>query len=129
MTLYFVVTVPLAFDQQLDVRDLCFLFALLFRRLQGPYATLVMIMLSLVASGRYMYWRLTETTYWEHPLDAAWGLLLVSAEVYSTIVLLLGYFQTAWPLQAHADAAARLARPVADRRRLHPDLQRAARRW
>ena len=56
-------------------------------------------MLSVVTSGRYMYWRLTATTYWEHPLDAAWGLLLVSAEVYSTIVLLLGYFQTAWPLK------------------------------
>ena len=66
---------------------------------KGQYATLVMIMLSVVASGRYMYWRLTETTYWEHPLDAAWGLLLVSAEVYSTIVLMLGYFQTAWPLK------------------------------
>ena len=46
-----------------------------------------------------MYWRLTATTYWEHPLDAGWGLLLVAAEVYSTIVLLLGYIQTAWPLK------------------------------
>ncbi|SAL77551.1 cellulose synthase (UDP-forming) [Caballeronia choica] len=99
VALYFVVTVPLAFGQQLAFATICFLFALGFRRLKGQYATLVMIMLSLVASGRYMFWRLTETTYWEHPLDAAWGLLLVSAEVYSTIVLLLGYFQTAWPLQ------------------------------
>ena len=58
-----------------------------------------MIMLSVAVTGRYMYWRLTETTYWERPLDAAWGLLLVSAELYSAIVLMLGYFQTAWPLQ------------------------------
>ncbi|SAK53953.1 cellulose synthase (UDP-forming) [Caballeronia arationis] len=99
VALYFVVTVPLAFGQQLAFATLCFLFALGFRRLQGQYATLVMIMLSVVASGRYMFWRLTETTYWERPLDAAWGLLLVSAEVYSTIVLMLGYFQTAWPLK------------------------------
>ena len=32
-------------------------------------------------------------------LDAAWGLLLVAAEVYAALVLLLGYFQTAWPLK------------------------------
>jgi cellulose synthase (UDP-forming) len=97
--LYFVFTVPLEFSEQLTFATCCFICALLFRRLQGRYATLVMIMLSIVASGRYMYWRLTTTTYWEHPLDAIWGLLLVSAEVYSTIVLLLGYFQTAWPLK------------------------------
>src|SRR5580698_2040952 len=98
-TLYFVFTVPLDFYEQAAFALFCFAFALAFRRVSGQYATLVMIMLSLVATGRYMFWRLTETTYWERPLDAAWGLLLVSAEVYSAIVLVLGYFQTAWPLQ------------------------------
>jgi cellulose synthase (UDP-forming) len=97
--LYFVVTVPLAFDRQLVFATCCFVCALLFRRAEGRYATLVMIMLSVITSGRYMYWRLTETTTWDRPLDAFWGLLLVSAEVYSTLVLLLGYFQTAWPLK------------------------------
>jgi cellulose synthase (UDP-forming) len=97
--LYFVFTVPLAFYQQLTFATCCFVTALMFRRLQGRYATMVMIMLSVVTSGRYMYWRLTATTYWEHPLDAWWGLLLVSAELYSTVVLMLGYFQTAWPLK------------------------------
>ncbi|HXZ07916.1 MAG TPA: UDP-forming cellulose synthase catalytic subunit, partial [Paraburkholderia sp.] len=99
VALYFVFTVPLAFSEQLMFATSCFVLALLFRRLDSQYATLVMIMLSVVASGRYMYWRLTATTYWERPLDAIWGLLLVSAEVYSTIVLFLGYFQTAWPLK------------------------------
>ncbi|MBV8626347.1 MAG: UDP-forming cellulose synthase catalytic subunit, partial [Paraburkholderia sp.] len=99
VTLYFVFTVPLAFGEQLMFATSCFVLALLFRRLESQYATLVMIMLSVVASGRYMYWRLTATTYWERPLDAVWGLLLVSAEVYSTLVLFLGYFQTAWPLK------------------------------
>ncbi|MDE1181073.1 UDP-forming cellulose synthase catalytic subunit [Paraburkholderia sp.] len=97
--LYFVFTVPLVFEQQLIFATACFVVAMLFRRLQGNYTTLVMIMLSVVASGRYMFWRLTTTTHWEHPLDMAWGLLLVFAEVYSTLVLLLGYFQTAWPLK------------------------------
>ncbi len=98
-TMYFVWTVPLEFTEQLVFACCCFGFALLFRRLRGQYATLVMIMLSVAVTGRYMFWRLTETTYWERPLDAAWGLLLVAAEVYSAIVLMLGYFQTAWPLR------------------------------
>jgi cellulose synthase (UDP-forming) len=96
--LYFVFTVPMANPQQLLFATSCFVLALLFRRVEGHYATLVMIMLSVIASGRYMFWRLTETTSWTHPMDAAWGVGLVAAEVYATIVLMLGYFQTSWPL-------------------------------
>jgi cellulose synthase (UDP-forming) len=99
VVLYFVFTVPLAFGEQLTFAVCCFVCALLFRRANGHFATLTMIMLSVIATGRYMYWRLTETTHWEHPLDAIWGLLLVTAEVYAALVLLLGYFQTAWPLK------------------------------
>ncbi|WP_321784354.1 UDP-forming cellulose synthase catalytic subunit [Paraburkholderia sp. J94] len=97
--LFFVFTVPLPDREQLIFAICCFVCALFFRRFAGHYATLVMIMLSVMASGRYMYWRLTETTYWSRPLDAVWGLLLVSAEVYAALVLMLGYFQTAWPLK------------------------------
>jgi len=96
--LFFVFTGPLPDSGQLVFALSCFILALLFRRLEGRYATLVMIMLSVIASGRYMYWRLTETTSWTAPLDAIWGMLLVSAEVYAVVVLMLGYFQTAWPL-------------------------------
>ena len=41
--LYFVFTVPLAFYEQLTFATCCFVTALLFRRLQGRYATMVMI--------------------------------------------------------------------------------------
>ncbi|WP_233872156.1 UDP-forming cellulose synthase catalytic subunit [Paraburkholderia adhaesiva] len=96
--LYFVFTVPLGNPEQLAFAMSCFILALLFRRVAGRYATLVMIMLSVIATGRYMFWRLTETTSWTHPVDAAWGVGLVAAEVYAAVVLMLGYFQTAWPL-------------------------------
>ncbi len=99
VALFFTSTVPLDFGQQLLFATCCFALALLFRRLPGHYPTLVMIVLSVVATGRYMFWRLTTTTHWHHWLDAAWGMLLVMAELYSALVLLLGYFQTAWPLQ------------------------------
>ncbi|MBN3788758.1 UDP-forming cellulose synthase catalytic subunit [Burkholderia sp. Ac-20353] len=98
VSLFFVCTVPLDNVQQLVFAACCFAFALMIRRFEGHYATLVMIVLSIAATGRYIYWRLTETIVWSHPLDAAWGALLVLAEVYSALVLVLGYFQTAWPL-------------------------------
>ncbi|WP_224022504.1 UDP-forming cellulose synthase catalytic subunit, partial [Burkholderia vietnamiensis] len=98
LALYFVCTVPLDDAGQLAFATCCLAGALAIRRVNGRYATLVMIVLSVVATGRYMFWRLTETLVWSHPLDAAWGALLVAAEVYAAAVLLLGYFQTAWPL-------------------------------
>ncbi|HDR8933731.1 UDP-forming cellulose synthase catalytic subunit [Burkholderia vietnamiensis] len=98
LALYFVCTVPLDDAGQLAFATCCLAGALAIRRVNGRYATLVMIALSVVATGRYMFWRLTETLVWSHPLDAAWGALLVTAEVYAAAVLLLGYFQTAWPL-------------------------------
>ncbi|KWN65871.1 UDP-forming cellulose synthase catalytic subunit [Burkholderia ubonensis] len=97
--LFCVVTVPLSNPGQLAFAACCFLCALMFRRVDGQYVSLVMTMLSAIASSRYLYWRLSETTYWEHPLDTTWGLLLLAAEIYAILVLFLGYFQTAWPLQ------------------------------
>jgi cellulose synthase (UDP-forming) len=98
VAMYFVFTVPLDPSQQLLFSISAFCCALLFRRAPGRYATLVMVMLSMIASGRYIFWRVTATTYWEHPLDAVWGSLLLLAELYSALVMLLGYVQTAWPL-------------------------------
>ncbi|MBF5014644.1 UDP-forming cellulose synthase catalytic subunit [Burkholderia pseudomultivorans] len=98
VALYFVCTVPLDDIEQLAFATCCIAAALAFRRVAGRYAMLVMIVLSVVATGRYMVWRLGTTLVWSHPLDAAWGTLLVTAEVYAAAVLLLGYFQTAWPL-------------------------------
>lgn len=59
----------------------------------------MMIVLSLMASLRYMYWRLTETIGFEGALDTFFGWGLVLAEIYTLIILLLGFFQTAWPLK------------------------------
>jgi len=60
-----------------------------------------LIALSVLASCRYGWWRLTQTI----PLDSGWetflaiGLLL--AEIYTWLVLLLGYIQNAWTLKRH----------------------------
>lgn len=95
-----VVTVPMDLAQQLVFAALCFGAALVIdRRGEGRLATLALIVLSVTASMRYLYWRLTETLGFETWLDAFFGTGLVLAELYALLVLLLGYFQTAWPLE------------------------------
>ena len=93
------VTVPLALEQQVIFAAACFALALVLSTTVGRLATLAMIVLSVTASLRYMYWRLTSTLGFENFLDAFFGFGLVAAELYALAVLLLGYFQTAWPLE------------------------------
>lgn len=60
--------------------------------------TLILITLSITISTRYIWWRLTETLQFSSPLEAFLGIGLILAELYAWLVLLLGYIQTAWPL-------------------------------
>ncbi len=73
--------------------------ALFLRRYTGTLFTLVMIVFSVNASTRYLYWRYTETLSMGSWLDTMFSITLVCAEVYAWIVLLLGYAQTIWPLK------------------------------
>jgi cellulose synthase (UDP-forming) len=60
--------------------------------------TLILITLSIAVSTRYIWWRLTQTLQFSSPLEAFLGLGLIAAELYAWLVLVLGYIQTAWPL-------------------------------
>ncbi len=73
--------------------------ALWVRNIQGRIPMLLMITLSLVVSTRYLFWRVTQTVNWDVPIDMVFGLLLLSAEFYAWTILILGYIQSAWPLQ------------------------------
>jgi cellulose synthase (UDP-forming) len=90
---------PLTLQQQLTLSVAIFIAALVINRFAGRFGTLAMIFLSVVVSSRYMYWRLTETMVMDNPLDLVLGIGLLVAEVYAFVVLLLGYVQTAWPLE------------------------------
>ncbi|WP_370565215.1 UDP-forming cellulose synthase catalytic subunit [Cupriavidus sp. UME77] len=94
-----VITVPLDFWQQVGFAAVCFGLAVWLNRVKGHLATLMMVILSIAASSRYMYWRLTETVGLGGWFDSAFGIGLVLAEIYAFVVLMLGYFQTAWPLK------------------------------
>jgi cellulose synthase (UDP-forming) len=94
-----VFTVPLDFIGQVIFASVSFGAAMVLRKVPGRLPTLAMIIFSVTASMRYIYWRVTETTGFEGFVDTFFGTGLVIAELYAMVVLLLGYFQTAWPLE------------------------------
>lgn len=90
---------PLDLTEQLIFSGVSFGLALVMRRVAGRLATLVMIGLSITATSRYLFWRVTSTLGFENTLDAVFGYGLLCAELYAITVLALGYLQTAWPLR------------------------------
>ncbi|MER1961735.1 UDP-forming cellulose synthase catalytic subunit, partial [Proteus vulgaris] len=59
---------------------------------------LTMVFISLLMSTRYLYWRATNTLNFNTTIEAVLGSGLFMAEIYSWVILVLGYFQTSWPL-------------------------------
>jgi cellulose synthase (UDP-forming) len=94
-----VVTVPLDLYQQLGFGATGFIVAMILSKTGNRLGTLAMMVLSVTASLRYMFWRVTETLGFETWIDTFFGTGLLLAEIYALVVLLLGYFQTAWPLE------------------------------
>ncbi|SAH81362.1 cellulose synthase catalytic subunit [Bordetella ansorpii] len=93
------VTVEFGLAEQLMFTGICVALALVLNRMGGRLITLVMVTLSIIVSLRYMYWRVTQTLGFLDPIDMAFGYGLLLAELYALTVMLLSYFQSAWPLQ------------------------------
>lgn len=95
------ITQPFELLSQFIFMLLLWSMAMIFRRIPGRMPTLMMIALSFTISCRYLWWRYTATLNWDDPFSLICGLLLLAAETYSWAVLVLGYFQTIWPLNRH----------------------------
>lgn len=93
-----ILTAPLDLYSQAAFAAVCFIVSLIIRKQAGRLAILTLITLSLIASLRYMYWRLSDTLDFDRWQDAVFGYGLVLAELYALLVLVFGYVQTAWPL-------------------------------
>src|SRR5262245_2043702 len=85
---------PLGLHAQLVVGGSVFLASLLLRRRVAAWVTQFLTLLSVAASSRYIWWRVTATLDFDNALDGTFGTLLLVAELYAVIVLLLGAFQT-----------------------------------
>lgn len=58
-----------------------------------------MVVMSILLSTRYMYFRLTQTLHFNSEIETILGMGLFLAEVYVWVMLLLSYLQTVWPLK------------------------------
>lgn len=92
------ITEPFGFLAQLVFVVLLWMLAMLVRRMPGRFPTLLLIVLSVIVSCRYLWWRYTSTLNWNDTFDLVCGLTLLVAETYTWLILLLGYVQTSWPL-------------------------------
>ncbi len=100
-------SVPLGVDQQLLFVLAALGLSLLIRPAneRARYRVIILILISVIATGRYIYWRLTDSLGWLDPnlhltyLDYFFSAGLLLAEIYAWAVLYLGFFQTIWPLR------------------------------
>ncbi|WP_250537189.1 UDP-forming cellulose synthase catalytic subunit [Caballeronia sp. AZ10_KS36] len=77
-------------------------FALIVRRLPGRMPVLILAVLAMLVTARYIWWRTTQTLDFRTPMEGIVGYALYGAEAYTWIVLLFGFVQTAWPLERPA---------------------------
>ena len=103
----FIALLPMTWQQQAVFGVLFIFSAWLLHRLRGGRAvTLCIALFSLCATARYAYWR-GNTFYeyllspWQHvsSVNAFFMLLLLGAESYSFLILVLGFTQTIMPLR------------------------------
>jgi cellulose synthase (UDP-forming) len=99
--------VPLPWPQQALLGGLLVLSAVWLHRGSGSYlTTLMLVLLSCFATVRYGIWRVHSVEHYFRFHDATWSrldaffvIVVLGAELYAFVALLLGYFQTLWPLR------------------------------
>ncbi|MHC1481442.1 UDP-forming cellulose synthase catalytic subunit [Frateuria aurantia] len=94
-----VVCLPADMWAQLVFALLTVVIGLSLDRLGGPVPRLMMVGLSVLASSRYVYWRISHTLGFDNIADMIFGFGLFAAELYYFVALVLGHFQTLWPLR------------------------------
>lgn len=77
----------------------CYLFAMLFKRLPERFANLCLMALTMLLLARYVFWRFTSSLDLESGAEIFLGYTLVAAEAYTWVILIFGFIQTAWPLK------------------------------
>jgi cellulose synthase (UDP-forming) len=89
---------PLDLGQQMTMLIAMWALAMLVRKLPGHGPGLILMALSLIASSRYVWWRVTQTLPVGSGVERFLGVGLLAAECYTWVVLLFGFIQNARPL-------------------------------
>ncbi len=111
LPILFLMTIPARdWASQLWLGTATFLLAIALQVLfpGRRWMLIVLISLSVFSTGRYAWWRATQTLGIGDPrihgYEYPFIFLLFAAELYSWIVLVLGYLQSLYPLRRKADA-------------------------
>ncbi len=103
LVLYVVcVTQPFSLEEQIIFLMILWLSALLLFQAQTRLTLLMLMVISIIVSSRYMWWRYNETLNPNSYLSVIFTWMLVLAETYAFVVMLLGYFQVCWVLDRKA---------------------------
>ena len=92
------VTLPMRAEEQalLTVGGIIAFLAL--NRMKSRRIGLVLVVMSIAITSRYLFWRATETLEFETVPQIVLGGLLFMAELYAGLLMSLSYLQTSWPL-------------------------------
>ena len=96
------ITTPMDAQHQMVLGIAGAILAIAAHRLSNPgsrRASLGLILLSMVVSTRYLYWRITETLVFQTGFEYVLGYGLFIAELYAWTIMFFGYIQTLHPLE------------------------------
>ena len=99
LLLGFMIGIDLAFDSQVEFSFFLVCVALYVRRYAGTLITLVLVALAVIASTRYLYWRLDATVVRNFSVDFIFGFYLFVAECYLALLAFVGLIQSIWPVK------------------------------
>jgi cellulose synthase (UDP-forming) len=99
LALLVVITVPLPGEAQAVLTLAGAAALIVLNRFQSRKVTVILVMLSVAITSRYLFWRVTETLEFETVLGGTLSVGLLLAETYAATLLFLSYIQLTWPLQ------------------------------
>ncbi len=104
--LFQLISLYLSWQKQAMLGGAMMLVGLLANRFSASrVVTIALMMVSMIATFRYGWWRVhllvdffSDESNTRVGVDAVFLVLLISAELYTILIMVLGYMQTAWPL-------------------------------
>jgi cellulose synthase (UDP-forming) len=95
---FFFITVPMEEEGQVWLTLAGIAAFMILNRNKSRKVGLVLVVLSVMVTSRYLFWRATETLEFETALQSILGTLLFGAELFAGALMTLSYIQTSYPL-------------------------------
>ena len=92
------ITQPFNVQGQVIFLSIVLFSAWALTNIKARISLMLLFVLSVTVSGRYLWWRYTSTIQADGAVALFLSCLLLAAETYAFIVMVLGYFQVCWPL-------------------------------